>query len=53
MTHCTWYPIFAGILPDIVLLSWWATAAFYAYRAYGDATLLSHAIATWNHVTEL
>ncbi|KAH7928605.1 Six-hairpin glycosidase, partial [Leucogyrophana mollusca] len=30
---------------------WWATAAYYAYRAYGDSNLLDHAIATWTHVT--
>ncbi|GLB43346.1 putative glycoside hydrolase family 76 protein [Lyophyllum shimeji] len=30
---------------------WWAQAALYAYRAYGDTTLLNNAIATWNHVT--
>ncbi|KIJ65237.1 hypothetical protein HYDPIDRAFT_111167 [Hydnomerulius pinastri MD-312] len=29
---------------------WWATAAYYAYRAYGDKNLLSHAIKTWEHV---
>ncbi|KAF8159936.1 endo-1,6-alpha-mannosidase [Crassisporium funariophilum] len=31
---------------------WWATAAVYAYRAYGDSTMLSHAVATWNHVDQ-
>ncbi|KAF9564882.1 endo-1,6-alpha-mannosidase [Agrocybe pediades] len=30
---------------------WWATAAYYAYRAYGDTTLLADAVATWNAVT--
>ncbi|KAJ7147675.1 endo-1,6-alpha-mannosidase [Mycena crocata] len=31
---------------------WWAQAALYAYRAYGaDATLLSHAVDVWTHVT--
>ncbi|KAF8993436.1 hypothetical protein BDQ17DRAFT_1368327 [Cyathus striatus] len=30
---------------------WWAQAAVYAYRAYGDTNLLSHAVATWNHVS--
>lgn len=30
---------------------WWATAAYYAYRAYGDTNLLQHAIDTWNHVS--
>ncbi|KAH7913098.1 glycoside hydrolase [Hygrophoropsis aurantiaca] len=30
---------------------WWATAAYYAYRAYGDSNLLDHAIGTWTHVT--
>ena len=29
---------------------WWATAAYYAYRAYGDTTVLNHAIDTWTHV---
>jgi hypothetical protein len=32
---------------------WWATAAYYAYRAYGDKSLLDHAVATWNHVSQL
>lgn len=32
---------------------WWATAAIYAYRAYKDNGLLSNAVATWNHVTNL
>ncbi|KAJ4482521.1 endo-1,6-alpha-mannosidase [Lentinula aciculospora] len=31
---------------------WWATAAYYGYRAYGDENLLSMAIATWNHVSQ-
>ncbi|KAF5360085.1 hypothetical protein D9758_007579 [Tetrapyrgos nigripes] len=31
---------------------WWATSAFYAFRAYGDSNLLSHAVATWNHVSQ-
>ncbi|OAX42321.1 endo-1,6-alpha-mannosidase [Rhizopogon vinicolor AM-OR11-026] len=30
---------------------WWATAAYYGYRAYGDINLLSHAIETWQHVS--
>nr|GAT42694.1 glycoside hydrolase family 76 protein [Mycena chlorophos] len=30
---------------------WWATAAIYAYRAYGNSQMLSHAEQTWNHVT--
>ncbi|KAI0094828.1 glycoside hydrolase [Irpex rosettiformis] len=30
---------------------WWATAAYYAYRAYGDTTVLNHAIDTWTHVS--
>ncbi|KAJ3545383.1 hypothetical protein NMY22_g2460 [Coprinellus aureogranulatus] len=29
---------------------WWATASYYAYRAYGDNNLLNHAIDTWNAV---
>ncbi|KAF5380750.1 hypothetical protein D9757_007144 [Collybiopsis confluens] len=31
---------------------WWATAAYYAYRAYGNKTLLSMAAATWAHVSQ-
>ncbi|KAF7974138.1 hypothetical protein HWV62_13367 [Athelia sp. TMB] len=31
---------------------WWATAAYYGYRAYGDTGLLANAVATWNHVTQ-
>ncbi|KAF5359964.1 hypothetical protein D9757_012145 [Collybiopsis confluens] len=31
---------------------WWATAAYYGYRAYGDDTLLSMATATWDHVSK-
>jgi len=30
---------------------WWATASYYAYRAYGDSALLANAVATWNAVT--
>ncbi|KAJ7261979.1 endo-1,6-alpha-mannosidase [Mycena rebaudengoi] len=30
---------------------WWAQAALYGYRAYGDTTLLAHAVDVWNHVT--
>ncbi|KAJ7902488.1 endo-1,6-alpha-mannosidase [Mycena leptocephala] len=30
---------------------WWAQAALYAYRAYGDTNLLSHAVDVWTHVT--
>lgn len=29
---------------------WWATAAYYAYRAYGDTVMLNNAISTWQHV---
>lgn len=32
---------------------WWATAAVYAHRAYGDPDMLSHAVDTWNHVSNL
>ena len=32
---------------------WWATAAYYAYRAYGDENLLSHAVQTWEHIKTL
>jgi hypothetical protein len=32
---------------------WFATAAFYAYRAYGDKNLLNHTIANWDHVSKL
>ncbi|KAF5367312.1 hypothetical protein D9757_010100 [Collybiopsis confluens] len=31
---------------------WWGTAAYYAYRAYGNQNLLSMAVATWNHVSQ-
>ncbi|KAI0717506.1 glycoside hydrolase family 76 protein [Cerioporus squamosus] len=30
---------------------WWATASYYAYRAYGDRNILQHAIDTWNAVS--
>ncbi|KAF9263891.1 hypothetical protein L218DRAFT_1031611 [Marasmius fiardii PR-910] len=30
---------------------WWAQSAVYAYRAYQDSNLLSHAVATWNRVS--
>ncbi|PBK98862.1 endo-1,6-alpha-mannosidase [Armillaria gallica] len=30
---------------------WWAQAAVYAHRAYGNDTLLQHAVDTWTHVT--
>ncbi|KAK7046403.1 glycoside hydrolase family 76 protein [Favolaschia claudopus] len=30
---------------------WWAQAALYAYRAYGNSDLLSHAMDVWDHVT--
>ncbi|KAH9836681.1 endo-1,6-alpha-mannosidase [Rhodofomes roseus] len=30
---------------------WWATAAYYAYRAYGNTDMLTHAIKTWQHVS--
>ncbi|KAJ7173421.1 endo-1,6-alpha-mannosidase [Mycena filopes] len=30
---------------------WWAQAALYGHRAYGDATLLAHAVDVWTHVT--
>ncbi|KAF5362450.1 hypothetical protein D9756_002730 [Leucocoprinus leucothites] len=30
---------------------WWAQAAIAGYRAYKDNNLLSHAVATWNHVS--
>ncbi|KAJ6465208.1 endo-1,6-alpha-mannosidase [Mycena vitilis] len=29
---------------------WWAQAALYAYRAYGETNLLAHAVDVWNHV---
>ncbi|KAF7974112.1 hypothetical protein HWV62_13315 [Athelia sp. TMB] len=31
---------------------WWATAAYYGWRAYKNTNLLAHAVATWNHVTQ-
>ncbi|KIJ61602.1 glycoside hydrolase family 76 protein [Hydnomerulius pinastri MD-312] len=30
---------------------WWAQAAYYAYRAYGDTNLLNHAISCWQHIS--
>ncbi|KAJ6468714.1 endo-1,6-alpha-mannosidase [Mycena vulgaris] len=36
---------------DYDQFGWWAQAALYAYRAYGDATLLAHAVDVWTHVT--
>ncbi|KAJ4494576.1 endo-1,6-alpha-mannosidase [Lentinula edodes] len=30
---------------------WWATASYYAYRAYGDSTMLSMAVAIWTRVS--
>ncbi|KAJ7230371.1 endo-1,6-alpha-mannosidase [Mycena pura] len=30
---------------------WWAQAALYAHRAYGDTTMLAHAVDVWTHVT--
>ncbi|KAF7371137.1 Glycoside hydrolase family 76 protein [Mycena sanguinolenta] len=30
---------------------WWAQAALYGYRAYGDTNLLAHAVDVWTHVT--
>ncbi|KAG6846667.1 hypothetical protein H0H93_012549, partial [Arthromyces matolae] len=32
-------------------VGWWAQASIYAYEAYGNSTLLDHAVATWEHVT--
>ena len=32
---------------------WWATAAYYAYRAYGDENLLDHVVQTWEHIKTL
>ncbi|KAF8199040.1 glycosyl hydrolase family 76-domain-containing protein [Pholiota molesta] len=31
---------------------WWATAAIYGSKAYGNTQLLNNAIATWNHVSQ-
>jgi len=42
------YPNYSTLYNDDAL--WWATAAYYAYRAYGDENLLSHAIQTWEHI---
>ncbi|KZP02722.1 hypothetical protein FIBSPDRAFT_941877, partial [Athelia psychrophila] len=30
---------------------WWGSAAYYAYRAYGDSGMLANAVVTWNHVS--
>jgi hypothetical protein len=38
---------------DLTLRSGWGTAAYYAYRAYGDKNLLNHTIANWNYVSKL
>lgn len=32
---------------------WWAQAAIAGYRAYKDRNLLLHAVAVWNHVSNL
>ncbi|KAJ4482568.1 endo-1,6-alpha-mannosidase [Lentinula aciculospora] len=34
-----------------IVYRWWATAAYYAHRAYGDVTMLSMAVTTWKHVS--
>ncbi|KAJ3992205.1 endo-1,6-alpha-mannosidase [Lentinula boryana] len=39
------------LYPDFDPYLWWATAAYYAYRAYGDSSMLSMAVTTWNHVS--
>ncbi|KAF9525923.1 endo-1,6-alpha-mannosidase [Crepidotus variabilis] len=36
--------------PPYIVDFWWATSALYAYRAYKDNNMLSHAVATWNRV---
>lgn len=45
------YPNYSTMYNDDAL--WWATAAYYAYRAYGDKNLLSHAVQTWEHIKTL
>ncbi|KAG0696120.1 endo-1,6-alpha-mannosidase [Suillus ampliporus] len=40
-----------SLYTDYDQYGWWATAAYYGYRAYGDPNLLNHAIATWQHVS--
>ncbi|KAG2341871.1 endo-1,6-alpha-mannosidase [Suillus weaverae] len=40
-----------SLYADYDQYGWWATAAYYGYRAYGNPNLLNHAIATWQHVS--
>ncbi|KAG1775154.1 endo-1,6-alpha-mannosidase [Suillus placidus] len=40
-----------SLYADYDQYGWWATAAYYGYRAYGNLNLLNHAIATWQHVS--
>ncbi|SJL17772.1 uncharacterized protein ARMOST_21334 [Armillaria ostoyae] len=40
-----------GLWDNYDQYGWWAQAAIYAHRAYGDDALLQHAIDTWTHVT--
>ncbi|KAG6902493.1 hypothetical protein C0995_016070 [Termitomyces sp. Mi166 len=40
-----------SLWPDYDKFEWWAQAALYAYRVYGDTTLLANAEATWNNIT--
>ncbi|KAK0185058.1 endo-1,6-alpha-mannosidase [Armillaria mellea] len=40
-----------GLWENYDQYGWWAQAAIYAHRAYGNAALLQHAIDTWTHVT--
>jgi len=42
------YPNYSTLYNDDAL--WWATAAYYAYRVYGNENLLSHVIQTWEHI---
>ena len=38
---------------DFVQRWWWATAAYYTHRTYGDENLLIHAVQTWEHIKTL
>ncbi|KAJ7780086.1 endo-1,6-alpha-mannosidase [Mycena maculata] len=40
-----------GLWPHYDQFGWWAQAALYGYRAYGNAQLLAHAVDVWTHVT--
>lgn len=43
--------VYAWVLPADSCIRRRPTAAYYRYRAYGDPNLFSHAIETWEHVS--